>query len=490
MSGIEVQVVDQVVQVYEGMGPDGPPGQGLPSGGTTGQQPRKASNMDYDVEWVDPPAGSGDVVGPAVSVDDRLAGFNGTTGKLLRQGTKTLAQVATHLDSTANPHGTTAVQVGADPTGTAAAAVAAHAGAADPHADRAFATAAVAAHAGAVDPHADRAFATAAVAAHAAAAGAHEMAGVNGLAAALALLAPLLSPALTGNPTAPTQSAGNSSTRLATTAFVAQALADLIGSVPGTLDTLDELAAALGDDPNFAATIAASIATKLAKASNLSDLTDAAAALTNLGGSTLGKAIFAVASAAAARTLLQLGGAALLAVGTTAGTVAAGDDARITGAVPSTRTVAGAGLVTGGGDLSANRTLTVGAASAADVNTGTSAAVAMTPASYKDSTPFYVDVAADKTLQIADANVNQRVNSASAIVLTLALNATVAYPARCVFPGKRSGAGTVTIDAVAGVTLNGVNGGSCTVNTRYQGFLIENVGVDAFEISGDVSAVA
>lgn len=66
-------------------------------------------------------------------------------------------------------------------------------------------------------------------------------------------------------------------------AYVDAAIAALLNSAPGALDTLDELAAALGDDPNFATTVTNSIATKLAKASNLSDLTDASAARTNLG---------------------------------------------------------------------------------------------------------------------------------------------------------------------------------------------------------------
>jgi hypothetical protein len=61
------------------------------------------------------------------------------------------------------------------------------------------------------------------------------------------------------------------------------AIANLVDSSPSTLDTLNELAAALGNDPNFATTVTTSIATKLAKASNLSDLTDAATARTNLG---------------------------------------------------------------------------------------------------------------------------------------------------------------------------------------------------------------
>ena len=75
--------------------------------------------------------------------------------------------------------------------------------------------------------------------------------------------APLSSPSLTGNPTAPTQTAGNSTTRLATTEFVTTAVSNLVDSAPGTLNTLNELASALGDDANFSTTVTNSIATKL-----------------------------------------------------------------------------------------------------------------------------------------------------------------------------------------------------------------------------------
>lgn len=71
------------------------------------------------------------------------------------------------------------------------------------------------------------------------------------------------SPAFTGTPTAPTATAGTSTTQLATTAFVAGEVAGIVDAAPATLDTLNELAAALGDDPNFATTVTNSIATKL-----------------------------------------------------------------------------------------------------------------------------------------------------------------------------------------------------------------------------------
>ena len=63
--------------------------------------------------------------------------------------------------------------------------------------------------------------------------------------------------------TATTQAASDNSTKLATTAYVTTALANLVDSAPGTLNTLNELAAALGDDANFSTTVTNSIATKL-----------------------------------------------------------------------------------------------------------------------------------------------------------------------------------------------------------------------------------
>ncbi|WP_140940979.1 hypothetical protein [Prosthecodimorpha hirschii] len=80
-------------------------------------------------------------------------------------------------------------------------------------------------------------------------------------------LAPLASPAFTGIPTAPTPAPGTNTTQLATTAFVAAAAAALVASSPATLDTLNELAAALGNDANFATTVTTALAAKAPLAS-------------------------------------------------------------------------------------------------------------------------------------------------------------------------------------------------------------------------------
>jgi hypothetical protein len=74
------------------------------------------------------------------------------------------------------------------------------------------------------------------------------------------------SAALTSTPTAPTAASNTNSTQIATTAYVQTELTDLIGGAPGTLDTLNELAAAINDDASYASTLTTSLGTKVAKA--------------------------------------------------------------------------------------------------------------------------------------------------------------------------------------------------------------------------------
>ena len=69
--------------------------------------------------------------------------------------------------------------------------------------------------------------------------------------------------ALAGSPTTTTQSASDNSTKIATTAYADTAVANLVASAPASLNTLDELAAALNDDASFSTTVTNSIAAKL-----------------------------------------------------------------------------------------------------------------------------------------------------------------------------------------------------------------------------------
>ncbi|HHR9174901.1 TPA: phage tail protein [Salmonella enterica subsp. enterica serovar Havana] len=161
----------------------------------------------------------------------------------------------------------------------------------------------------------------------------------------LALKAPLDSPLLTGAPSAPTAPEDTNNTQIATTAFVRRAISALVGSAPETLDTINEIATALGNDPNFATTMLNALGGKQPLDNTLTNLSgkDVAGLLAYLGlGETINLATGAmqkdqnlndVPDKALARQSLQLGNSATLNVGTTQGTVAAGNDSRITGAL-------------------------------------------------------------------------------------------------------------------------------------------------------------
>lgn len=152
--------------------------------------------------------------------------------------------------------------------------------------------------------------------------------------------APLASPALTGTPTAPTAAPGTNTQQLANTAFVKAAIDALLAGAPGALDTLNELAASLGNDPDFAGTIVNALAGKqplnalltalaaLVGAANkiayftgpgaaaLTDFTSQArellddtsfdAMLATLGGTAAGLAIFKAASTQAQRDAMAV----------------------------------------------------------------------------------------------------------------------------------------------------------------------------------------
>ncbi|MTF03265.1 phage tail protein [Escherichia coli] len=98
-------------------------------------------------------------------------------------------------------------------------------------------------------------------------------------------------PTFTGEPKAPTPAAGNNTTRIATTEFVQAAITALINGAPATLDTLNELAEALGNDPNFATTMLNALAGKQPLDNTLTHLSgkDVAGLLAYLGLGTASK---------------------------------------------------------------------------------------------------------------------------------------------------------------------------------------------------------
>jgi hypothetical protein len=142
-------------------------------------------------------------------------------------------------------------------------------------------------------------------------------------ATAASTYAPLASPALTGVPTAPTAAANTNTTQIATTAYVQTEITDLIAAAPGALDTLNELATALGNDAAFSTTVTNSLATKLPLAGGT--MTGAIAMgtskITGLGTPTVSTD---AATKAYADTMLPLAG------GTMSGVIAMGTN-KITG---------------------------------------------------------------------------------------------------------------------------------------------------------------
>jgi hypothetical protein len=103
------------------------------------------------------------------------------------------------------------------------------------------------------------------------------------------LKAPIASPTFTGVPATPTASAATNTTQVASTAFVRTEVTNLVDSAPGALDTLNELAAALGDDAAFSTTVTNSIALKAPIASPTFTGTVTLAAGVDLETSTTGK---------------------------------------------------------------------------------------------------------------------------------------------------------------------------------------------------------
>lgn len=275
-----VQLPGETVVITQQTGAPGPPGIGMPTGGTTNQVLAKNSNTDYDFKFVDAATGGGG------SVDS----VNGQTGVVVLDandvdarpetwvpawsevsGKPTSFTPATHTHAITDTTGLETALAGKQPAGSYALSVHAHSTSDVTGLDAALAgKQAAGSYAAATHTHAtaDVTGLDTALAGKAASSHTHTIANVTNLQTTLDGKAA----------TSHTHTTANI-TDFATA--VDTRISNIVGAAPAALDTLDELAAALNDDANFAATMSSNLAGKapLAHTHAVTDVTGLQASL-------------------------------------------------------------------------------------------------------------------------------------------------------------------------------------------------------------------
>jgi uncharacterized membrane protein len=94
------------------------------------------------------------------------------------------------------------------------------------------------------------------------------------------------------------------------------------------------------------------------------------------------------------------------------------------------------------------------------------------------------------TLALADAGAVVTMSNASANLLTIPANATVAFPVGTPIEVRQIAAGVTTIDGDTGVTVNGVSGGAGNIAARWQGVSLLKTATDTWIASGAIGTVA
>lgn len=113
-----------------------------------------------------------------------------------------------------------------------------------------------------------------------------------------------------------------------------------------------------------------------------------------------------------------------------------------------------------------------------------------TPSTSYTKTTISEQTGSSYTLVLGDAGTTVEMNKSSAQTLTIPTNASVAYDTYTWINIVQTGAGTVTIVAASGVTLNGVSVGSCTISGRWGGVSLRKRGTNSWGIVGQHTTVA
>ena len=303
---------------------------------------------------------------------------------------------------------------------------------------------------------------------------------------ALDLKAPLASPALTGTPTAPTATAGTSTTQVATTAFVGTAVSNLVAAAPGALDTLNELATALGNDASFSTTITNALALKapLASPTFTGTVTLPTGTVTStmiFDGTILDTDINASAAIAQSKISglsTSLSEKAPLASPTFTGTVTIPSGASISGFAPlASPTFTG--------------TSTVAAITASGLITASASGVAFTDGTQTlegvpSRTPIIQKTASYTLSALTERDSLIEVASSSATTVTIPLNSAVAFPVGASIDILQTSTGQVTIAGDSGVTVNSTPG--LKLRTQWSSATLFKRATNTWVVYGDLTA--